>query len=94
MDDSKIKELRAIHKELAEYLTAQNEVIIILRRTAAILQQTLDNDSAPQGGRSALADRYTAYLASQETSETPRPNPTEDRSRRAVNSLAKKLTEW
>ena len=94
MDDSKVKELRTLHRELAQYLTVQNDVIIILRRTVATLQQTLDTGSSPQGGRSALANRYREYLASQETSEKLRPNPTEDRSRRAVESLAKKLTEW
>lgn len=94
MEDLKIDELREIHRDLAQYLANQNELIITLRRTVATLQQTLDNDSAPQGGRSALADRYREYLASQETSETLRPNPTERLSREAMNFLVKKLTEW
>lgn len=94
MDDSKIKELRTLHRELAQYLTAQNEVIIILRRTVATLQQTLDNDSDPQGVRSALGNRYREYLASQETSEKLRPNLTEVQSRKAAESLAKRLNEW
>ena len=94
MDDSKFNELRHIHRELAQYLTAQNETIIILRRIVGILQQTLDNDSVPQGGHSDLGNRYREYLAFQVTNGNIRPNLTEVQSREEVGSLAKKLTEW
>lgn len=94
MDDSKIKELQTLHRELAQYLTAQNEVIIHLKRVVAGIQQTLSNDSVPQGERSALENRYREHLASQSPIVTPRPNLTEQLSLEAVESLAKKLTEW
>jgi hypothetical protein len=94
MDDSKFEELRTLHRELAQYLTSQNELIISLRRTVAVIQQTLDNDSAPQGGHSALGNRYREYLAALAPTETPRPNLTEVLSREAVNSLATKLIDW
>jgi hypothetical protein len=94
MNDSKIKELQTLHRELAQYLTSQNETIISLRRTVGILQLTLDSDSSPQGGRSALANKYREYLASQVPTAQPQPNLTERLSLEAVESLAKKLTEW
>ena len=94
MDDSKIKELQTLHRELAQYLTAQNDLIISLRRTVGILQLTLDSDSSPQGGRSALSSRYKERLASLVPTEPLRPNLTERLSQEAMDSLAKKLTEW
>ena len=94
MDDAKIKELQALHHELATYLGQQNELIITLRRTVATLQQTLDNDSSPRCARSALSERYKAFVAAQGTSEMLQPNLTERLSQQAVNSLAKRLNEW
>lgn len=94
MDDSKVSELKHIHRELAQYLTEQNNVIITLRRTVATLQLTLDSDSVPQGGRSALANRYRENLLALGTSGTLQPNLTERLSLEAIDSLAKKLTDW
>jgi hypothetical protein len=94
MDDLKIKELQTLHRELAEYLVQQSEVIITLRKTVAAIQRTLDNDSAPQGGHSALSKRYKEHLAFLAPTASPRPNLTEVLSREAVNSLVKKLKEW
>jgi hypothetical protein len=94
MDDSKIKELQTLHRELAQYLTNQNEATLSLKRVVAGIQQTLENDSDQLGGRSALANRYKAYLATQVPTETPRSNLTERLSREAVELLAKRLNEW
>jgi hypothetical protein len=94
MDDSKLNELRTLHRELAEYLANQSEVVITLRKTVAAIQQTLDNDSAPQGGYSALSKCYKEHLASLAPTASPRPNLTEVLSREAVNSLVRKLNEW
>ncbi len=94
MDEAKIKELRTTHRELAQYLTAQNEAILTLKRAVGGIQQTLSNDSAPEDERSALENRYRAYLATQGPIETPQPNRAERLSREATESLVKKLTEW
>jgi hypothetical protein len=94
MDDSKIEELRVIHRDLAKYLEQQSETILTLRKVVAAIQQTLDNDSAPQGGGSDLSKHYKAHLASLTPTASPRPNLTEVLSQEEVNSLVKKLTEW
>jgi hypothetical protein len=94
MEESKIKELQKLHRELAQYLIRQNEAIIDLKRVAAGIQQTLSSDSAPQGGRSALANRYMECVAAQGPIEMPRSNLTERLSRDAVDSLVAKLNEW
>jgi hypothetical protein len=91
MDDSKISELKHVHRELAQYLVEQSETILILRRVVGVIQQTLENDSAPQGGHSALSKAYREYLQAQTSSGSPRPNPL---GAAALESLVKKLTEW
>jgi len=90
MDEAKIDQLRILHRELSKYLVQQSEV----RKAVGGIQQTLRNDSSPQGERSALENRYREHLASQSPIVTPRPNLAEVLSRDAVESLAKKLEEW
>ncbi len=94
MDESKLKELQTLHRELAQYLASQNEVITTLRKTVGVIQQTLDNDSSPQGVRSALSKSYMEHLASLAPTVPPRPNLTEVLSQTATDSLIKKLNEW
>ncbi len=91
MDDSKVNELRIIHKELAQYLVEQSEIILILRKVVAAIQQTLDNDSAAQGGHSALSKAYKENFAAQASSVSPQPNPL---AAVTLNSLVNKLNEW
>ena len=90
MDESKVQELRAIHDDLAHYLVAQNEILVSVTRAVAAIQHALDNDSAPQGGHSALSNKYRERLAALIASESLRPNP----SVLALGSLVKKLNEW
>jgi hypothetical protein len=54
MDDSKIKELQQIHKDLAAYLKAQREVINNNELAISAIRQALDRDPTFQ----------TAYKAS------------------------------
>jgi hypothetical protein len=94
MEDSKLRELQTLHRELAQYLNAQNEVITTLRKTVGVIQQTLDSDSSPQGVRSALSKSYKEHLASLAPTVPPRPNLAEVLSQSAIDSLVKKLNEW
>lgn len=94
MDESRISELRTLHRELAEYLEHQHDAMTALRKTVGVIQQTLDSDSSPQGERSALANRYREYLASLAPTAPPRPNLTEVLSQATLKSLIEKLKEW
>lgn len=90
MDDPKHEELRLILRDLARHLASQEETLAVAIRAVAAIQRALDSDSAPQGGRSALSERYKAHLADLTANALLQPNP----SAVALQALLERIENW
>ena len=84
MDDSKIKELRLIHKDLAAYLKKQHEAMSNCLLTAAALRKSLDSDPT-------LRKLYKTNRRALLTDETFQAGLSPSTS---LERLLKKLAEW
>jgi hypothetical protein len=94
MEESKIQELRLIHRELAHHLRAHNEILVSVKRAVGAIQYALDNDFAPQGGHSALSEKYRERLAAAIANESLPQSPLAHMDHLSLDQLIKKLTEW
>ena len=68
MDDSKLDELRLIHRDLARFLGEQHEIILSHALVISAIRQTLQGDPA-------LSAKYEANLQSLKAAGHARPNP-------------------
>ena len=90
MDDPKHEELRLILRDLARHLASQDETLAVVERAVGAIQHALDSDSAPQGERSALSERYKVHLAGLTTSASLRARP----SAVALQALLERIENW
>jgi predicted ThiF/HesA family dinucleotide-utilizing enzyme len=84
MDESKIDELRLIHRDLARLLGEQHEVILSQRLVIVALQRTVEGDPA-------LSKKYVACLQALKSDPSARPNPMQAG---FVQKLLDRLKNW
>jgi hypothetical protein len=84
MDDSKIEELRNIHRDIARFLGEQHEIILSHALVISAIRETLQGDPA-------LSGKYEANLQSLKDAEHARPNPTQAG---MVRGILRRLSEW
>ena len=67
MDESKIEELRSIHRDLARYLGEQHETIEGMAVVIGALRKTIEDDSV-------LSKKYKVHFQSLTSNESGQPN--------------------
>jgi hypothetical protein len=84
MDDSKLEELRLIHRDLAKYLKKQHEAVSNGLLTMAALRMTLDSDPV-------FRKSYKTNLRALLEDGTFQASPT---SENTLQTLLKRLADW